>query len=97
MQDIRVSEKGGERCDWCGFVTEAGVPYAAYWRKHVNQKVHRVLSLTCVRCEQSLDPQTAVWLEWDTRLGGPSKAPIPSEFSQGCFPYGRDCARVVQE
>ena len=48
--------------------------------------------LRCIQCDKPLDPKKAVWLEWDTRLGGPSNEPIPAEHSQGSFPYGQDCA-----
>jgi hypothetical protein len=52
--------------------------------------------ITCEKCGRVLDPDEAVWIEWDTRLGGPAKTfPVPPEHSQGAFPYGRDCAKKL--
>ena len=49
----------------------------------------------CYECGQQLDPKRAVWLEWDTNVGGPSREPILPERSQGWFAYGPDCVKLV--
>lgn len=50
----------------------------------------------CERCGETLDPDTAVWLElsWKTNLYA-TVGTVPSDESQGCFSFGRDCAKAV--
>lgn len=49
---------------------------------------------TCERCGAMLCGE-AVWLELNTVTGRYSKGPVPEDESQGCFPFGRDCANRV--
>lgn len=51
--------------------------------------------LTCERCGAPLNEGRAVWLEMSTKTGkytDPVKHPLPEDESQGCFPFGKDCA-----
>lgn len=51
--------------------------------------------LFCEHCKAKLNPDKAVWLEYDQRTGTYTDQPVPEEYSQGGFPFGADCARVV--
>jgi hypothetical protein len=48
----------------------------------------------CIRCEAKLADSKIVWLEFDQRTGTYTDKPVPAEFSQGGFPFGKDCAKV---
>lgn len=53
-------------------------------------------SIYCEACGRVLDESKAVWLELDLRDNSWHREEdheVPSEFSQGCFPFGRDCFR----
>lgn len=47
----------------------------------------------CTKCGEKINPKRAVWLELDQRYGkyAPEGA-VPALYSQGGFPFGRDCA-----
>jgi hypothetical protein len=54
----------------------------------------------CERCKAKLAEHrngeyNIVWLVLDQRTGTYTDKEIPDEFSQGAFPFGRDCAKVV--
>jgi hypothetical protein len=50
----------------------------------------------CERCGEQLNPKTAVYLELSTKTGRytdlDQSGMLPESESQGCFPFGRDCA-----
>ena len=52
---------------------------------------------SCERCGVQLDPETLVWLELNCHTGEwaePGSQPwSDTEQSQGCFPFGRACAK----
>jgi hypothetical protein len=48
----------------------------------------------CACCEQELNPKTLVWLELSFKTGEYAKpGEVPEDESQGCFTFGRACAR----
>ncbi len=50
-------------------------------------------NLYCERCKQPIDAETRVWLELDPRNGKyVAVGTVPPVYSQGCFPFGPDCA-----
>lgn len=49
----------------------------------------------CTRCDEALKENREIWLELDTRTGTYSKLQVPSEYSQGSFPFGLDCAKIA--
>lgn len=52
----------------------------------------------CQRCGRRLDPDQIVWLEMDQRTDtyvDPAIVRVPDEQSQGCFPFGADCATIL--
>jgi hypothetical protein len=54
----------------------------------------------CERCKAKLAEHrngeyNIVWLVFDQRTGTYTDKEVPDEFSQGAFPFGRDCAKVV--
>lgn len=54
----------------------------------------------CTRCDAKLAEHrngqyNIVWLEYDLRTGTYTDKEVPAEFSQGAFPFGKDCAKVV--
>jgi len=52
----------------------------------------------CTRCNELLIESRMVWLELSTMTGlytDPAKVSISEDESQGCFAFGRDCARRV--
>ena len=53
----------------------------------------------CKRCGAKLRVQRGeyniVWLEYDIRTGTYTDGEVPSEFSQGGFPFGKDCAKAA--
>jgi hypothetical protein len=54
----------------------------------------------CERCGAKLAEHrngeyNIVWLELDQRTGTYTDKGVPAEFSQGGFPFGKDCAKVV--
>lgn len=53
----------------------------------------------CERCGARLDPRKIVWLELSTVTGNyhDEKHPIPEAEAGGCFPFGKDCAKIVLE
>lgn len=50
--------------------------------------------LYCEQCGAELKPRHVVWLELDFTTGLYSTS-VPSEKSQGLFPFGSDCAAEV--
>lgn len=47
----------------------------------------------CHRCNAKLNPKRMVWLELNNRTGEwKPEGEVPAEDSQGCFPFGKDCA-----
>ena len=57
------------------------------------------IDLICERCGATLTPQTVAWLELNSRTGEYA-VPGTTEWSdgpdsQGCFPFGKDCAEKV--
>jgi hypothetical protein len=52
----------------------------------------------CERCGELLHPDREVWLEYDQRFNGYTDQDVPSNVSQGGFPFGKACAkRVIEE
>ena len=57
--------------------------------------------LYCEKCGSYLNEDKAVWLELScktgryNKLGGEGYCALPPEESQGCFPFGPDCAKKV--
>ncbi len=52
----------------------------------------------CERCGKILKPGEAVWLELNMLHGTWHKlGSVPVDESQGCFPFGKDCARKTLE
>ncbi len=49
----------------------------------------------CEHCGAELKPGSVVWLTFDQRNGRYTDQPIPEEFSQGGFPFGKDCAKTI--
>lgn len=54
----------------------------------------------CERCKKKLaeyrgGEYNIVWLEYDQRTSTYTDKEVPAEFSQGGFPFGKDCAKVV--
>lgn len=54
----------------------------------------------CERCGAKLTTHkggeyNVIWLEYDQRTGTYTNKEVPAEFSQGGFPFGKDCAKVV--
>ena len=51
----------------------------------------------CERCGEKLrDRAAAVWLELDTRTDTYTAGEVPTEVSQGAFPFGKTCAKRAQ-
>ena len=53
----------------------------------------------CQRCGRTLEPDQIVWLELDQRTDtyvDPAIVRVPDEQSQGCFPFGADCAALLK-
>jgi hypothetical protein len=51
----------------------------------------------CECCGRALDPERIKWLELNCRTGrwtDPDVEPLPTEVSQGCFPFGIACAKT---
>lgn len=56
----------------------------------------QVIKCQCTRCGKDIIPGREVWLELDWYRGTYHKAgEVPEEHSQGGFPFGADCAKVV--
>jgi hypothetical protein len=52
----------------------------------------------CERCGQPLDESKAVWLELNKHSGKFLEVEtVPANQSQGCFPFGEDCANAVRK
>ena len=54
----------------------------------------------CERCGVEIKPGREVWLELNSVTGTwhtPEDAQVPPEQSQGCFPFGADCARAIRD
>ena len=54
----------------------------------------------CERCNAKLaeirnGEYNIVWLELDQRTGTYTNQEVPTEFSQGGFPFGKDCAKIM--
>lgn len=54
----------------------------------------------CERCGAKLTTlkgreYNVIWLEYDQRTGTYTNKDVPTEFSQGGFPFGKDCAKIV--
>ena len=54
----------------------------------------------CERCGAKLTTikggtYNVIWLEYDQRTGTYTNKEVPAEFSQGGFPFGKDCAKIV--
>lgn len=54
----------------------------------------------CERCGAKLttikgETYNVIWLEYDQRTGTYTDKEVPAEFSQGGFPFGKDCAKIV--
>jgi hypothetical protein len=50
----------------------------------------------CDRCGERLNPSRIMWLELNTDTGRYSREDsVPSNKSQGCFPFGEQCALSV--
>lgn len=54
----------------------------------------------CERCGAKLSEHrngeyNIVWLIYDQRTGTYTDKQIPDEFSQGAFPFGKDCAKIL--
>jgi len=54
----------------------------------------------CERCGAKLKTHKGgeyniIWLEYDQRTGTYTNKEVPAEFSQGGFPFGKDCAKIV--
>ena len=47
----------------------------------------------CERCSAKLNLDKIWWLEYDQRTGTYTDKEVPAEFSQGGFPFGKDCAK----
>lgn len=51
----------------------------------------------CTRCKEPIKANRVNWLElnnWTNEYTDPDKAGfLPEEQSQGCFPFGADCAK----
>lgn len=54
-------------------------------------------AIFCERCGEQLNERRAVWLEksWRTGLFHAEGGAVPTEESQGGFPFGAACARAV--
>lgn len=50
----------------------------------------------CQRCGDLLDPKKMVWLELDQRTNTYTSGPVPENVSQGCFTFGRACAKRAE-
>ena len=48
----------------------------------------------CERCGKELKYSKIIWLELDQRTNTYSNQPVPYEYSQGGFAFGKDCAMV---
>jgi hypothetical protein len=53
----------------------------------------------CERCGSELDPGKATWLELNNHSGlySEENGTVPIEESQGAFPFGSDCRKIVLE
>lgn len=52
-------------------------------------------AIWCEECGARLDIRKAVWLTFDQRTGNYTDQDVPDEYSQGAFPFGRDCAKKL--
>lgn len=52
-------------------------------------------TIRCQRCGKILDHNDIVWLDLDLRDSTYHDIPLPEEFSQGGFPFGKACAKTV--
>lgn len=54
----------------------------------------------CETCGRKLDPDKAVWLEFNNstwRYSDPDKVCVwPQDDSLGCYSFGRDCAKKLE-
>ena len=50
----------------------------------------------CNECERKLNPSKIVWLELDQRSNTYTSQGVPLEYSQGCFAFGKDCAKKME-
>lgn len=51
----------------------------------------------CERCGKKITSGNEVWLNLDSRTNTYTDKDIPSEYSQGGFPFGEDCAKKMLE
>lgn len=66
-------------------------------KRYHEERFGKIERFYCERCDQMLDPKTLVWLELSnttTLYHKPGELP-EGEVSQGCFTFGRDCARKL--
>lgn len=49
----------------------------------------------CTCCDRVLNKKTLVYLELNWRTRKYSKDSVPSEESQGYFPFGQGCAKTI--
>lgn len=49
----------------------------------------------CEICGKKLDPNKIVWLNLDRRTNTYTDKELPSQYSQGGFPFGKDCAKRI--
>lgn len=56
-----------------------------------------ITDLRCERCGETLTEHTAVWLELNSHTGAftDRHGAVPQAESQGWFPFGRTCSKVV--
>lgn len=62
-------------------------------RSRVFSDQHTVIY--CERCGAKLAKDKIVWLELDQRTNTYTSEPVPQEFSQGGFAFGKDCAKIM--
>lgn len=58
----------------------------------------RAQPFRCQKCGRRLEADQIVWLELDQRTDtyvDPAIVRVPDEQSQGCFPFGADCAAIL--